>query len=208
MIHMAKGRFHRTVSAWMFCLAFVFPSVVQSQNFDINTLKSINPKYPTSDFWKVTSSSAYWVPALTAAGEFTYGVIHQDKFSKQRAYELLINIGVSSAITGAGKIIFHRKRPEESYPNEVYVISPTHGRSFPSGHASLAFATATTLALEYKKWYIVVPAYLWAGSIGYSRMYLGKHYPSDVLAGAAVGVGSGYLSHWLSYKLFRHRIFQ
>jgi len=58
------------------------------------------------------------------------------------------------------------------------------------------------LALDYKKWYIVVPAYLWAGSVAYSRMYLGKHYTSDVTGGMIIGIGSGYLSHWLTKKLF------
>jgi len=54
----------------------------------------------------------------------------------------------------------------------------------------LAFATATTLSIPYKKWYVTVPAYVWASSVGYSGRYLGRHFPSDVLAGAAEGIGS------------------
>jgi len=45
---------------------------------------------------------------------------------------------------------------ESCWKNEI-----PESTSFPSGHATLAFATATALALDYKKWYVVVPAYLW-----------------------------------------------
>jgi undecaprenyl-diphosphatase len=58
------------------------------------------------------------------------------------------------------------------------------------------------MSIQYKKWYVVVPAFAWAGSVGYSRLYLGEHYPTDVFAGAAIGIGSAYLSEWLNKKLF------
>ena len=61
--------------------------------------------------------------------------------------------------------------------------------SFPSGHAAMAFTIATSLSLGYPKWYVIAPSYLWATSIAVSRNWLGVHYPSDVLAGAAVGTG-------------------
>jgi membrane-associated phospholipid phosphatase len=74
----------------------------------------------------------------------------------------------------------------------------------PSAHTSSAFATATSLSLAFPKWYVVVPSFVWASSVGYSRMHLGVHYPSDVLVGALVGSGSAFLTQkanqWLNKK--------
>jgi undecaprenyl-diphosphatase len=79
-------------------------------------------------------------------------------------------------------------RPFESYSDIIKKLDGG-GASFPSGRTSAAFATATYLSLEYLKLYVIVPSYSWASSVGYSRMYLGVHYPSDVLGGMIVGVG-------------------
>lgn len=63
--------------------------------------------------------------------------------------------------------------------------------SFPSGHASQAFAIAATLAAAYPR--LAVPSYGLAAAVGLSRVFLGAHYASDVLGGAAVGLLIGVL---------------
>lgn len=179
---------------------------VFGQNVDLSILKSINPQNPNSGYWLQTSHSAYWVPGAISFGTLTTGLIKKDKKLQRDGCELLISIGSATLVSELMKSTVRRRRPAEKYPNDVFpnTISVARGRSFPSGHTALAFATATTLALQYKKWYVTVPAFVWAGTVGYSRMYLGKHYPSDVLMGAAIGVGGGYLSHWLTQKIFVH----
>ena len=80
------------------------------------------------------------------------------------------------------KEIIGRKRPLD----EV-VGNP----AFPSGHTAYAFAGATLLGARYPK--LRIPLYIGAGLVGVTRIYLGRHYASDVIAGAAVGTITGAL---------------
>jgi membrane-associated phospholipid phosphatase len=134
-------------------------------------------------------------------GMFVVGLADKNKSLQYKAYEMAGGLLITTIMTGALKAISDRPRPYYTY-NDIYPDKPEDGSSFPSGHTSVAFSTATTLALECKKWYISVPAFAWAGAVGYSRMYLGQHYPSDIAMGAVVGTGSAFASHWLSKKIF------
>ena len=186
------------------CICF-FGQAVHSQSIDLDLLKSINPQYPNSGFWMGTSSSYILVSGTATLGSLAYALIKNDRDLKYKSYEVIIGIGINVVATAGLKNVFRRTRPNNRYPNEVFILTPTNGYSFPSGHTSIAFATATSLTLAYKKWYITVPAYMWAGAVGYSRIYLGKHYPTDVLGGMLVGAGSSYLGHWINKKYFQQQ---
>lgn len=129
------------------------------------------------------------------------GLINDDDKIFRNACVIVAADAINLGFTYAIKYSVNRTRPFITYPD---IVKKTEGGgpSFPSGHTSGAFATATTLSLEYPKWYVIAPSFLWAGTVGYSRMYLGAHYPCDVLAGAIVGAGSAYLSYkankWLT----------
>jgi len=151
------------------------------------------------------SASTYLISGAVPVSLLTAGFIENNPGLKRKAYTVFGGIVVEIIISESLKSAINRKRPAEDYPLEIFPYRDMHGRSFPSGHTSMAFATATSLSLQFKKWYVVVPAYLWAGSVGYSRMYLGVHYPTDVLAGAIVGVGSAFLSQWVNKKLFNSK---
>jgi len=181
----------------VFILFFSFS--IFSQNGDIDLLKKINSSYTSkggSVFTFVTNSVDYGGIGLPI-GLFATGIIRKDKVMTMNSYELITSTIVGSILTTTMKFSFDRTRPFVTYPNDVTKYTKAGSKSFPSGHTSMAFATATSISLMYPKWYIIAPSFLWASSIGYSRMYLGVHYPSDVLAGALLGAGSSIGTHYL-----------
>ena len=114
--------------------------------------------------------------------------------------EISSSVLVSGLLSVGLKYTANRERPFDTYPF-ITEVTPTDTPSFPSGHTTHAFALAASVSLAYQHWYIVVSSYLWAGTVGYTRMALGVHYPSDVLAGALLGSGSAYLCHKINQKI-------
>lgn len=104
-------------------------------------------------------------------------------------------------VTMGMKAIVNRPRPWVAYEGDLVCLQPVRSASFPSGHTSSVFVTATSLTLMYPRWYVAVPAYLWAGSVAFSRLYIGAHYPTDVLAGAAIGTGCALLAHVVRQRI-------
>ncbi|NQX41369.1 undecaprenyl-diphosphatase [Pedobacter steynii] len=127
------------------------------------------------------------VPVALLAG----GVITNDKEMRQNALYVASASAVNVLATLFLKKVIKRPRPFNGLVKINAVYQPSH-YSFPSGHTSTAFTTATALSHAYPKWYVIAPAYLWAGSVGFSRLYLGVHYPTDVAAGALLGTGSAF----------------
>jgi len=76
-----------------------------------------------------------------------------------------------------------------SRPYGHALVARPHSHSFPSGHATTSFACATVLALALPR--LRVPLVVLAAAVAWSRVYVGVHYPLDVLAGAALGVAIG-----------------
>lgn len=141
---------------------------------------------------------------VTVLGIWANGYFTKDKAMMRNGYKSAITIGFAALMSSGLKISINRVRPAKKYPGEI--IQRVHaGRySFPSGHTTSAFAMATSLALSCQKWYVAVPAYLYAGMVGYSRMRLGVHFPTDVLGGMVLGIGSGLLV-WQLDKLINKK---
>jgi membrane-associated phospholipid phosphatase len=123
------------------------------------------------------------------AGLLVGGIIGKDREMRDNALYVASSTAISWGLTELVKHIVKRPRP---FIQNIRIV-PVYramGTSFPSGHTSSTMATATSLAIAYPKWYVIAPAFLWAGSVGYSRMYLGVHYPTDVTGGALLGAGT------------------
>ena len=180
-----------------------------AQNTDIEWLREING-HRTAGRDKLMAgftNSVYPVAAALPLSQLIYGYSKQDEQSIRNGWESAEALGLNFVVAFSLKYAVNRTRPYVTYA-DIDPYQHNSDPSCPSGHTSFSFATATALSLEYRKWYIVVPSYLWAGTVGFSRMYLGMHYPSDVLGGALVGAGSAWLSYraqsWINKK-FTHK---
>lgn len=97
------------------------------------------------------------------------------------------------------KPLVARIRPYEVIDSLTLLVDRQSDFSFPSGHSAAAFAVAVVLLRLLPKRY-GVPAMVLAGLIALSRLYVGVHYPTDVLAGMAIGAAAALLSCRLMSK--------
>ena len=175
---------------------FLITSTLSAQNADVRLLRQIysSETLPTDPFFQfISDSHALVITGVPLAMGATALLTHDSQLLNQ-TIELGTATALNLGVTMLLKYSINRDRPYTTYP-DILPKSVDGSPSFPSGHTSSSFATATSLSLMYPKWYVIAPSFLWAGSVGYSRVYLGAHYPSDVAAGALVGIGSAWLAH-------------
>ena len=111
--------------------------------------------------------------------------------------------GIADLLARAFKSVVDVQRPAFRYAEPKALVHVPHDHSFPSGHAATSFACATTLALAFPR--LAAPLYLLAAAIAYSRVYVGVHYPLDVLGGAALGIAIAIALRWLARARPRSR---
>ncbi|MFZ4548352.1 MAG: phosphatase PAP2 family protein [Bacteroidales bacterium] len=171
------------------------------QDLDIALLKVIYEN-------RITFFDPAFIIFTDTAGYFAFGfpllallisIFNKNKVLRHNAFKIVIPVAISAIVANILKYSYDLPRPYEIYPF-IEKLSVGGSPSFPSGHTADAFAFAVGLSLIYPKWYIFIPSLLWATLIGYSRMVLGVHFPSDVLAGAIIGTVCTLICFWLGKR--------
>lgn len=186
---------------------FLFYSEAFSQNWDINTLRKINSNSNNfaCKFSKGVSNTIYPLGFGIPVAIGVASLVKKDHKLMSDAIFIGTTVIEAVALTTVAKELIGRERPFERY-TDIIARENISSRSFPSGHTATAFALATSLSIRFPKWYVIAPSMLWAGAVGYSRMQMGVHYPTDVIGGMFVGVGTAfvnvYVNRWLNSIVF------
>lgn len=147
-------------------------------------------------------------------GWLVFGALSIMLWDSANAKRRLLAFGIALAVSGLAvngiKEVVDRDRPLEAFKQgidagTVTIHTPYRklvARSFPSGHTQAAFTAATFFVLYYRRY--VTALLLCAAMVGMSRIYLGAHYPGDVLAGAMLGS----FGAWLVWRYDPHAPFK
>jgi len=162
-------------------------------DFDLRILQKVETErtFGKTKTLKAISDANNYVNLAIPTGLLVGGIIDQNKDMRQNALYVASSTATTALLNFALKKLFKRPRPFLLHVSLTPVYKPSQ-YSFPSGHTSASFSTATALSMAYPKWYVIAPSFLWAGTVGYSRVYLGVHNPSDVVAGAILGAGTAF----------------
>ena len=156
-------------------------------------------------FMRDAATWGQWLFIALIAGWFIAGWARGRARDRQGALTALIAAGGALLVNQGLSHLWGRDRPFADHPRVVHLLIG-HGAdgSFPSDHAAAAFAIAAVLFVVHRR--IGTLALLAAALMCIARVYVGVHYPGDVLAGAVVGVAvAGILLTWLRPLMTRLR---
>jgi undecaprenyl-diphosphatase len=178
------------------------PSVGLLQAYDTELFVIINNNFPrtrlTNTFFHQLS---LW---FTGGWAWLFGVAFtwpfQSQWAKHTLKLMFFPIVIPTLVVeGPIKKYFRRRRPYIDLVRAIVVGKKPGNWSFPSGHSASAFAGARMLARFLPRWQAMW--YTLAGLVGFSRIYLGAHYPGDVITGSLFGFVFAEVTRWLVAKL-------
>lgn len=171
----------------------------QSHGIDITILKDIVTHRPQSldHLFLLITKTAKPIVVLSFIIIFILGLIKKNKKLKLTALQIVGSLIITTIVVVFLKHAVGRPRPYITDPSLWHAAFKSNP-SFPSGHAAVTFVVATILSLNYRKRYIIIPFFVWAILVAFSRLDLGMHYPSDVIAGAFIG----FIISWIIYTIF------
>ena len=160
-------------------------------------------------FWIFVTQIDSWTPlfVLFIVLMFYY---YRGKKGGTVVFFMLVAFGITMAFTGFVKEYVERLRPNnvEALGELIRIMQTPSNYSFFSGHASSSFAVTTFVVLslrKYTKW--IYFSYLWPLLFVLSRIFVGVHYPSDLVVGAFVGTVFAFLCHFLCQRTLRYERF-
>lgn len=176
------------------------------KNIDVKIFRAINNIQCgfLNSVIPITDKSVLFTSTLVPATLFGVSRANNNYYDENSSVLLTLSEGLSAGLTFGIKNIIRRERPFAVLHNVNYDRSKflLDRYSFPSGHSSMSFAMATSLTLRYPdKPILISGVYLYSTIVAFGRIYLGVHYPSDVLAGMLIGSGSAVIVHSLRKEI-------
>jgi hypothetical protein len=179
-------------------LAFAYDAdAAQAAGVDVNRTNTAN---------RIADFGSFLATGAEGAGIYFVGLAQKNpKLAEtgRLGAEAIIDSG---SVTLATKLVSNRQRPRQGNgQGDFWPYGTQHWEwdsSFPSDHATASMALARVISGEYPHWYVMVPAYGFAETIGISRILANQHFPSDILVGQAIGflTGSYVLNHRSLYR--------
>lgn len=130
----------------------------------------------------ITSTTT--VASITLAILFSWLISRKYTSGDSKLYliSVFLVLSCSSLLSYVLKLSFSRARPF-TLSDQIIDLATVSTHSFPSGHTTAAFSIVFGLIFFYPKWKVVIPVIIWAIIVAYSRLALGVHFLSDILAG-------------------------
>jgi membrane-associated phospholipid phosphatase len=159
-------------------------------SWDVSPFRTLN-QVPPAAASALTPLSRVFLPAgIIAVVVLTVGCVVARNRSVLPLAAGAIAAGAAWALAHVAKALAERPRPYEVIAGAVLRQQPAHGTSFPSSHTAVTMAVMIAL-VPFLPRALAAVAIAYAVLVGWSRVYLGVHYPLDVLAGAGIGTAVG-----------------